>query len=171
MPIWWVLYIGEVDRRGLEEVEDITFTVGEDGPHILSVGIDTSQHTLLVQVLDVLGRPGGAVLGGVDGECLLQDGLEVLLLVAQVVHALTHRACGALKYPRGAVAELVGFIGAMVLGFGFRHSCLVRVCSGRAGIDLLGDLYLYLGRLIFVWCQVQVGQALQQSSMWGGKWV
>ena len=73
MPIWWVLYIGEVDRRGLEEVEDITFTVGEDGPHILSVGIDTSQHTLLVQLLDVLRLPGGAILGGVDRQCLLQD--------------------------------------------------------------------------------------------------
>lgn len=66
--------------------------------------------------------------------------------MAQVVHPLTRRACGALKYPLVAVAEVVGFIGAMVLGFGFRHSCLVRVVSGRAGIDLLGDLYLYLGR-------------------------
>lgn len=143
MPIWWVLYIGVFHGHGFEEVEDITFTVGEDGPHILSVGIDTSQHTLLVQLLDVLRLPGGAILGGVDRQCFLQDRLEVLLLVAQVVHALTHRACGALKYPRGAVAEVVGFIGAMVLGFGFRHSCLVRICSGTGEIDLLGDLYLY----------------------------
>ena len=88
--------------------------------------------------------------------------------MAQVVHPLTRRACGALKYPLVAVAEVVGFIGAMVLGFGFRHSCLVRVVSGRAGIDLLGDLYLYLGRQYTlsspVECQVQVGQALQQSN-------